>query len=209
MASLAVPRKTSSWTFVISRHAARRRSPSTSAMSASVASRRCGASNRTSVARRDDTPLRAARRAFGVRGRKPRNWNVSAGNPETASAAVTADGPGTLTTPNPARATSATSAAPGSLTPGAPASVTSATSSSRSASSNCGCPLPRVVLVVADDAGGQFQVAQQFPRLTCVLCSDQRYLGQHTRCARRQVFQVPDRRRYDVERSGHGCPAPL
>ena len=54
--------------------------------------------------------------------------NRSLGSPDSASAVITALGPGTLVTSSPAAATAATSRYPGSETDGMPASVTSTTS---------------------------------------------------------------------------------
>ena len=82
----------------------------------------------------------AASRSFACRslrrrGRKPRNRKESAGRPETASAVVTAEGPGTDSTLMPFDAQAATSSLPGSLMAGIPASDTRATSPSCSACS--------------------------------------------------------------------------
>ena len=49
------------------------------------------------------------------------------GRPETTSAEISADGPGTTSTGKPAATASRTSSYPGSETPGVPASDTSAT----------------------------------------------------------------------------------
>ena len=58
--------------------------------------------------------------------------------PDMDTAAVTEDGPGTLTTGIPCSPAAATKLAPGSLTPGVPASVTKATSLSARISNNRG-----------------------------------------------------------------------
>jgi hypothetical protein len=73
----------------------------------------------------------SAKRRFRSPGRlggNPSKQNLSVGSPETASAVVTADGPGRAVTLMPAAAAAATSRYPGSLMPGVPASVTSRTS---------------------------------------------------------------------------------
>ena len=72
------------------------------------------------------------------RGGKPSKQNRSLGSPATASAAVTADGPGSTVTAMPASAAAPTSRYPGSLTPGIPASAISRTSvpASRAASNS-------------------------------------------------------------------------
>ena len=66
-------------------------------------------------------------RSPALRGGNPSKQNLSVGSPETASAVVTADGPGTAVTLIPAAAAAATSRNPGSLMPGIPASVTTST----------------------------------------------------------------------------------
>lgn len=48
-------------------------------------------------------------RSPGLRGGKPSKQNLSVGSPQTASAVVTADGPGTAVTVIPAAAAAATS----------------------------------------------------------------------------------------------------
>jgi hypothetical protein len=60
------------------------------------------------------------------------------GSPETASAVVTADGPGTAVTRTPAATAAATTRYPGSLMPGIPASVTTSTfRPAASSAANC------------------------------------------------------------------------
>ena len=93
------PRRTSSYVFVSSRHtAAGRSSPSASAIAASAASVRCGASKKTIV--RSSAARAASRRprSPALRGRKPSKQNRSTGSPLTASAVSTALGPGTAVT---------------------------------------------------------------------------------------------------------------
>ncbi len=98
-----------------------------------AASRRCGAAPRTAPAcaapARDARAPRCARRARA--GRKPSNTKRSVGQPATASAAVTAEGPAMLRTSRPAAATARTSMNPGSDSSGVPASLTSASTSPR------------------------------------------------------------------------------
>ena len=108
--SASVPRRTSSYVLVISRQAAAGRSgPRIWAASASVAGSRCGASNRTSVRRSSRSSVSARRRSPGLRGRNPSKQKRSVGSPDSASAVVTADGPGTLVTGMPAATAAATS----------------------------------------------------------------------------------------------------
>ena len=94
-----------------------------------MAPARRAASKNTRV--RGSAASSANRRARGPsrRGGKPSKQNRSLGSPDTASAAVTAEGPGSTVTLSPAAAAAATSRYPGSLTPGMPASVISSTSS--------------------------------------------------------------------------------
>ncbi|SHY45590.1 Uncharacterised protein [Mycobacteroides abscessus subsp. abscessus] len=76
-------------------------------------------------------------RAPCLRGAKPSKQKRSTGSPETASAVVTADGPGRHVIGMPCLTHAATKRYPGSLIEGIPASVTTSTSypASRSASS--------------------------------------------------------------------------
>ena len=53
--------------------------------------------------------MKRARRSPALRGRKPSKQNRSTGSPETASAVVTADGPGTDVTAMPASIAARTS----------------------------------------------------------------------------------------------------
>ena len=62
-------------------------------------------------------------RSPGLRGGKPSKQNRSLGRPETASAVVTADGPGSEVTLIPASTARRVRRYPGSETPGMPASV--------------------------------------------------------------------------------------
>ena len=104
-----VPRRTSSWVLVSSRQiTARRCGPSTSTMSASASASRCGASKNTSVRGSVDSACSARRRSPPLRGRKPSKQNRSTGSPDTASATVTADGPGRQVTAKPASTAPAT-----------------------------------------------------------------------------------------------------
>ena len=91
----AGPRRTSSWSLVSSRHtAARRSAPNASASAARLAASRDGASKKTSVRRSPASSARRRIRSPGLRGRKPSNANRSVGSPDTASAVITALGPG-------------------------------------------------------------------------------------------------------------------
>ena len=82
------------------RRPVRRRTPS--ARSASVAASRCGASKNTMVRRSAASAASSRRRSPALRGRKPSKQNRSTGSPDTASAVVTADGPGSAVTGRPA-----------------------------------------------------------------------------------------------------------
>ena len=95
----AAPRRTSSWVLVSSRHtAAARSSPNASAIAASAASVRCGASKNTIVRCSAASAASRRDRSPALRGRKPSKQNRSTGSPDTASAVSTADGPGTAVT---------------------------------------------------------------------------------------------------------------
>ena len=125
-------------------------------MSASDAASRCGASNSTAVRRSATSACSRVRRSPALRGRKPSKQKRSLGRPLTASAVVTADGPGTQVTGRSCAAAAATSRYPGSLTVGIPASVTSSTRRpARTASSSSGHPLLLVALEAADDPAGR------------------------------------------------------
>src|SRR4051812_36801228 len=96
--SAAVPRTTSSWTFVSSRQTATGRSGSSSASAASVAGTRRGDSNATSVSAAEN----AARSSEALRGKKPTKRQASAGNALATRAATGALGPGRTSTASPA-----------------------------------------------------------------------------------------------------------
>ena len=136
------PRTTSSWSFVSSRATAARRSPSSTRTSRRSVITRSGDSNRTTVRGSCASARRRSRRSLGRRGRKPSNTQRSVGRPETTSAAVTADGPGTTLISTPASTAARRRRNPGSETAGMPASETSATRSPsrrRSSSSSMRC----------------------------------------------------------------------
>nr|BFE67724.1 hypothetical protein GCM10020092_010250 [Actinoplanes digitatis] len=79
------------------------------------------------------------RRPEPVRGRKPSKQNRSLGRPDSASAVVTALGPGAAVTAKPASSAARTRRYPGSETLGMPPSVTTATTAPpRSASTRSG-----------------------------------------------------------------------
>src|SRR5262249_35570898 len=134
------PRRTCSYFLVSSRHtAAGRAAPNALAISDSVAASRCGASKNTSVRGSAANEARVRRRSPARRGRKPSKQNRSTGSPDTASAAVTADGPGSTVTSMPSAMAATTRRYPGSDTDGIPASVTTSTSSpARNAESSDG-----------------------------------------------------------------------
>ena len=97
--SASGPRRTSSWVLVSSRQTAPgRSSPSASAIAASAASVRCGASKKTIVRSSVASAARRRPRSPALRGRKPSKQNRSTGRPLTASAVSTALGPGTAVT---------------------------------------------------------------------------------------------------------------
>jgi len=108
----------------------RRSGPQTSSRSASVAANRCGDSNITTGAGKAHQVRSQRWRATALGGGKPAKAKPgfsSVVTPLPISAAMTALGPGTGTTPKPAARTARTMRAPGSLTAGAPASDTRAT----------------------------------------------------------------------------------
>ncbi len=111
-----------------------------------MAASRCGASKNTSVRCSSARAANARERSPARRGRNPSKQNRSTGRPDTASAVVTADGPGSAVTAMPSAIAATTSRYPGSDTDGMPASVTTRTSSPpRSTSSSAGtrrCSLP-------------------------------------------------------------------
>ncbi len=127
-ASLTVPRKISSYTLVISRQTAIRRSPSTCIISLSARISLCGASYITNVAGWVDISTRRFCLSACFRGKKPINKKLSVGRPLAATALVTADAPGIGTTRKPFSVAATTSSYPGSEIPGIPASETTATS---------------------------------------------------------------------------------
>ena len=107
---MSVPRAISSWVLVSSRHATACRSgPNAAASSARVAATRRRDSKKTMV--RGSAASSANRRflAPSLRGGKPSKQNRSVGSPQTASAAVTAEGPGSTVTVMPASAAAPTS----------------------------------------------------------------------------------------------------
>ena len=125
--SRRLPRAASSCSFVSSRATQAGRSPRISAIRPSVAPTRRGDSNTTRVSGRSRQATSQASRSRARRGGKPAKAKLAVGRPATASAASTADGPGTASTAYPAAIAAATSLSPGSETSGVPASETSAT----------------------------------------------------------------------------------
>src|SRR5699024_4053661 len=97
--------------------------PRASTAAANVASSRCGDSKNT-VVRGSAASLRShLLRSPGLRGAKPSKQNCWEASPDTASADVTADGPGRHPTGSPSATHAVTSRYPGSDTLGIPASV--------------------------------------------------------------------------------------
>ena len=108
--SASVPRLISSWTLVSSRQTtAARSSPCERLSSARVAASRRGDSKNTWVRVSVARSANRRSRSPDLRGGNPSKQNLSVGSPETASAVVTADGPGTAVTMIPAAAAAATS----------------------------------------------------------------------------------------------------
>jgi hypothetical protein len=98
-----VPRRISSWTLVSSRHTTAARSgPCEVPSSVSVTCSRRGDSKNTCVRASVASSVNRACRSPGLRGGKPSKQNRSLGSPETASAVVSADGPGMAVTRIPA-----------------------------------------------------------------------------------------------------------
>ena len=105
-----MPRLISSCVLVSSRQtAARRPAPNAPAISASVAASRRGDSKNTMVRRSSRRPASRRARSPALRGGNPSKQNRSVGRPDTATAAVTADGPGSTVTPIPASIAARTS----------------------------------------------------------------------------------------------------
>ena len=101
--SPSVPRRISSWVLVNSRHTtARRCGPSWAAASARQSASRRGDSKNTAVRGSTASTASQLRRADCLRGANPSKQNRSDGNPDTASAVVTAEGPGRQETIRPA-----------------------------------------------------------------------------------------------------------
>ena len=121
------PRRVSSNFFVSSRDKDAGRSPNPFAKSASAARSRCGDSKKMRVRGSSrNSSIRAWRRA-AFRGRNPSKLKRSVGSPDTSSAQIALEGPGTGTTKSPAAAAARTSVNAGSEIPGEPASETTAT----------------------------------------------------------------------------------
>jgi hypothetical protein len=94
------PRRTSSYVFVSSRHSRRSIGPKAAAIASALPR-----SIRLEEAPSSDSPRPAwpTRPIPRSRGRKPSKQNLSDGRPDSASAVIAADGPGTEVTTNPAR----------------------------------------------------------------------------------------------------------
>ena len=124
------PRTIDSWSLVSSRQTAA--GPVRPARLGEVPQgrRRPGSAPRTGSChgRRPRSGPAARVRSRPERGRNPSNDQRGPATPDPATAASTADAPGTGTTVPPSAAQAATSSPPGSLTDGVPASVTSARS---------------------------------------------------------------------------------
>ncbi len=105
-----VPRRISSCVLVSSRHTTARRSPpNADASSFRVASIRRRDSKKTMVRRSLASSANRRARSPLARGGNPSKQNRSLGRPETASAAVTADGPGSTVTGMPSATAAAVS----------------------------------------------------------------------------------------------------
>ena len=109
--------------------------PQRSSMASKVWRTRCGASKNTLT--RGSRPMASSQifRSFDRIGGKPRNTNSRVWNPHEATAAMTALGPGMLSTRIPAARAAATRVRPGSEMSGVPASETSAIDSPASSRS--------------------------------------------------------------------------
>lgn len=104
-----MPRRISSCVLVSSRHTtAARSSPCERAISARVAGSLRGDSKYTWVLVSSPFSANLRVRSPSLRGGKPSKQNRSVGSPDTASAVVTADGPGTAVTRMPSAAAAAT-----------------------------------------------------------------------------------------------------
>jgi hypothetical protein len=108
--SASVPRTISSCVLVSSRHTtAWRSAPCEAASSSSVLASLRPDSKYTWVRGSAASSAKRRFRSPGRRGGNPSKQNLSVGSPETASAVVTADGPGSAVTLIPAAAAAATS----------------------------------------------------------------------------------------------------
>ncbi|CAB4536215.1 unannotated protein [freshwater metagenome] len=150
ISSARVPRSVCSNFLVSSRETVAWRSgPKTCAAAAKVSPMRCGDSKNTMVRVSPTNASKTLFRSASFRGANPSKVNRSVAKPDTASAAKTADGPGTTVISTPAATAARTSAKPGSLTVGIPASDTNSTSLSSAiatiwsarSSSLCSCRL--------------------------------------------------------------------
>ena len=101
-----------------------------------------------------------------------------------------------------------TRSAPGSETAGVPASVINATSPDSNASRRSWRRAALVVLVVADGWRLDREMREQAAAVPGILGRDQGNLAQDANCPRREVLQIPDRRRHDVEGAQERCPCP-
>ena len=159
------------------------------------------------------TPAVAARATNRSRsprslGKKPSVRNGPSISPEALTAAARAEGPGIGDTRYPAASAAVTRSAPGSETAGVPASVIKATSPDASASRRSSRRLTLVVLVVADSWRLDREMREQAAAMPGILGRNQGDLAQDANCPRRQVLQIPDRRRHDVERAQQQRPCP-
>ena len=139
--------------------------------------------------------------SFG--GRKPSKKNRSVGRPATVSAASAAEAPGTAVTACPASRAARTSLKPGSEISGVPASDTSATASP--AASRCQELRPRrrgVVLVIGRQRRRDAVMVEQLAGDARVLAGDQVGGGQRFERPQRDVAQVADRGRDQMQAAG-------
>ena len=192
-----------SWSLVSSRHTAP--GPVVAAGRGEVPERRGGPARapRTGPLPRSSAAIAASRsrRSRPLRGRNPSNDQRGPATPtrRPRPAPTTPPAPGRPC--RPAAAHAATSPSPGSETTGVPASVTSARSApDRQVLQQLALAARPAPGVVARRAGRDLVAVEQPPRDPRVLGGDQRDGPQDLERPERDVAEVPDRRRDDVQR---------
>ena len=207
------PRTICSWSFVSSRQTAPRPVGAAGRRRGRAGSRRAASAPRTgrSPARRPRSRASRSRRSRPVRGRNPSNDQRGPASPAAATAASTADAPGTGTTAPPCAGPRRDQPlARVADTTGVPASVTSARSvAGREVLEERALPRRAALRVVAHRPGRDLVAVEQPARDPRVLGRDERHRPQDLERAERDVAEVADRRRDDVQRPGRPPGRPL